>query len=328
VVPAYGSDWDGMSLSLKGSCLLDGKEVMYVDESAEIYKRTDSVQAYDFRSSGAYEPMSTGEGFYLTGAEYLSTTCVYKTHGRNIVFGLGSDDEMCIDFLFYYPKGALSSQCSDAHYSTNLQNLDSVRKFGSTCEKQPPACVIESDNYYCGGESYQGSFMGDLSDYPTPESCYAECSRASHAPFMFAEYWTEDPYSQPGCWCTLSCDASESVGKTTNALAVVLMGRTFQACGIMQYTCCLGAPPDYRYEDARTSYNEGKNQGNFLQLNPKEWVWEGLSAGDFMFGEAEWACQKMLWCWSPRVTARLKVVHSMWWTTRLCCIWWRMQMVG
>ena len=41
----------------------------------------------------------------------FTTTCWYDHRGRGsdkIVFGLGSSDEMCIDFIGYWPKSALS----------------------------------------------------------------------------------------------------------------------------------------------------------------------------------------------------------------------------
>lgn len=42
----------------------------------------------------------------------FTTTCFYdqrkaKTAGRKTVFGLGSDDEMCIDFIGFWPRDAL-----------------------------------------------------------------------------------------------------------------------------------------------------------------------------------------------------------------------------
>ena len=97
----------GIAVALEGSCHQPEEEATCGSASwkwQDKFVRRDTVQAYDFHSAGAYSPMSTAGGFNLTGAEQITTTCVYRTDSWDKNFGLGSDDEMCIDFILYYPK--------------------------------------------------------------------------------------------------------------------------------------------------------------------------------------------------------------------------------
>lgn len=44
------------------------------------------------------------EPFEIKRGDYFKLACFYRNSGNETVFGRGSADEMCIDFLFYYPK--------------------------------------------------------------------------------------------------------------------------------------------------------------------------------------------------------------------------------
>ena len=68
--------------------------------------RTDSVEFWDFEQQGAVNPGSTGAGFEVRRGDAWAVDCYYgpTPDGAARVWGLGSDDEMCIDFLYYYPR--------------------------------------------------------------------------------------------------------------------------------------------------------------------------------------------------------------------------------
>ena len=74
--------------------------------------RTDTADYYDFKQSGALEPRTTGEGFKISKGDTHTVECWYfnpsSTERR---FGLGSADEMCIDFLYYYPLQPGVARC-------------------------------------------------------------------------------------------------------------------------------------------------------------------------------------------------------------------------
>ena len=45
----------------------------------------------------------------LLPGDAFRTTCQYKTDNANVTFGLGSEQEMCIDFVTFYPAEPLVS---------------------------------------------------------------------------------------------------------------------------------------------------------------------------------------------------------------------------
>ena len=64
----------------------------------------------------------------------LVTDCYYNTDG-GVNFGIGTEDEMCIDFITYYPRGNLKAYCAfkdgngvNTVTGTIIQELP--RKFG------------------------------------------------------------------------------------------------------------------------------------------------------------------------------------------------------
>lgn len=59
-----------------------------------------------------HDPVSTGGGFAVRKGDSFKIDCYYSNvGGRELGFGLGSQDEMCIDYLFYYPRFP-TSQCT------------------------------------------------------------------------------------------------------------------------------------------------------------------------------------------------------------------------
>ncbi len=66
--------------------------------------RTDVSDYYDFKQAGAFEPRSTGTGFRISKGDTFTVECWYLTPPQTARrFGFGSADEMCIDFIYYYP---------------------------------------------------------------------------------------------------------------------------------------------------------------------------------------------------------------------------------
>jgi len=136
------------------------------------------IEHYDFD----YQDMTYRNEVANPGDSFV-TTCFYDTSKAktgSASFGLGSDDEMCIDFVGYWPRDAIPQNrqfCGlNAHGQlTQSGNIEAVgRKFGAagqtiitipTLDELPP--LINNN----GGEGNQNSG-------PVPEWCSA-CRAAS-----------------------------------------------------------------------------------------------------------------------------------------------------
>jgi dopamine beta-monooxygenase len=78
---------------------------MYTEltNSAGVVTRPNSVEYFDF----AFQDPTLVEPYTIRNGDSLTTRCYFKNQAStNISFGLGSEQEMCIDFLFYYPYNA------------------------------------------------------------------------------------------------------------------------------------------------------------------------------------------------------------------------------
>eukprot|EP00282_Hemiselmis_andersenii_P000493 CAMPEP_0114162022 /NCGR_PEP_ID=MMETSP0043_2-20121206/29274_1 /TAXON_ID=464988 /ORGANISM="Hemiselmis andersenii, Strain CCMP644" /LENGTH=532 /DNA_ID=CAMNT_0001258311 /DNA_START=238 /DNA_END=1836 /DNA_ORIENTATION=+ len=92
-----------------------GKAMLAQVERGGQVVRSARVDYYDFDAAGIFTNPSVGAGFKLQKGDVYRVKCFYDTQQQtNIVFGLGSEDEMCMSFLSYYPKqGGLSvADCS------------------------------------------------------------------------------------------------------------------------------------------------------------------------------------------------------------------------
>ena len=96
-----------------------------------------TVQYFDFEQSGAY--LVPQDSYVLEPGDSMETECFYKdsTNG-NVNFGLSSSDEMCITFLWYFPKRNLEF-CgfniffdNDCLGSYNRETLDDEGEIGRT----------------------------------------------------------------------------------------------------------------------------------------------------------------------------------------------------
>jgi len=112
-----------------------------------------SVEFYDFSQAGMYSVIQ--EPFDIRPGDSFQTSCFYSA-GANTTFGLGSADEMCIAYLFYYPRqvvpgsngfpytcavglGDFFPQCEEVLTSRSLESTSQFnRSFGestnATCD--------------------------------------------------------------------------------------------------------------------------------------------------------------------------------------------------
>ncbi|CAM9465936.1 unnamed protein product [Choristocarpus tenellus] len=67
--------------------------------------RSSEVEYYTFSQSGAYPTRTVGET--IEKGDWFETDCYYDSGNDGKIFGLGSENEMCIDFIFYYPAQTL-----------------------------------------------------------------------------------------------------------------------------------------------------------------------------------------------------------------------------
>jgi hypothetical protein len=121
--------------------------------------RFGEVQFWDFAQQGNLAVVQ--EPFTIVPGDAFRTSCNYNANDGQ-VFGLGSSQEMCIAFLFYYPRQVIPSpfgdfsfmcglglfgeffpECNADWTSADFADLSQVgRSFGvapSTCPQQPAA---------------------------------------------------------------------------------------------------------------------------------------------------------------------------------------------
>lgn len=131
--------------------------------------------------SGAFTPVQ--KPYKVRAGDTFRTTCFYKSD-QDIPFGNGSLDEMCIDFVYYYPK-VLPSHCGASGEGSCFSTPKRVktpdkcmnRKFGTdpyffcplfgSGEKK-----TQSDYIFGSGRSLQFSQLFELSQFqccPEPE---------------------------------------------------------------------------------------------------------------------------------------------------------------
>ncbi|CAM9637657.1 unnamed protein product [Ectocarpus fasciculatus] len=82
----------------------DGNEVLY---------HTADVEYYSFLQAGAHV-VTVNDSITIKKGDVFTTECFYDTSyssvdSSNVTFGLGSENEMCIDYILYYPDQRLPS---------------------------------------------------------------------------------------------------------------------------------------------------------------------------------------------------------------------------
>ena len=101
--------------------------------------RTDTADYYDFKQSGALAPKSTGAGYTISKGDTFAVECWYKNPGSTARrFGPGSTDEMCIDFIFYYPIQPGVAQCQPSTTTTGFPAAATVTSIPHDFASQAP----------------------------------------------------------------------------------------------------------------------------------------------------------------------------------------------
>ena len=108
-----------------------------VIRDGEVYHYA-SVEIYDFEQQGSFNAQQ--QPYQLEAGDSFRTTCYYKDGKR---FAEGSEEEMCIAFLLYYPIKKFAGYpfvcpypgqfpCSEEYVSTDLSGYDGLeRTFGT-----------------------------------------------------------------------------------------------------------------------------------------------------------------------------------------------------
>lgn len=131
--------------------------------------RAGQVEYYDFNQQGAF--VVPQEPFQVLPGDSFQTTCQYKSN-NSTVFGLSSSNEMCIAFLFYWPRQNISlgnfelpftcgydipiPGCQSDWEQTDLTSVEDLnRTFGTSSD----ACNVGAST---SGASLVGDSLGLL----------------------------------------------------------------------------------------------------------------------------------------------------------------------
>jgi len=125
--------------------------------------RSGSVDFFNFAQNGG--PAVQQDPFEVKPGDGFKTVCHYRSQD-DVAFGLSSQDEMCIAFLFYYPRQLLQDvlpwacgynldffppQCSSDYDSATLTaDSDLDRTFGSASEECPGGGTSGSGMFQIG----------------------------------------------------------------------------------------------------------------------------------------------------------------------------------
>jgi len=137
-------------------------EVIRGDEVVHMAK----VEVYDFDQQGSFQPQQ--DAYQLQAGDKFRTTCYYKDGTE---FGLGSQEEMCIGFLLYYPAKKYAGfpfgcpypgrgPCTEEYVSTDLNDYEELgRTFGigtpglPVTSIEPPTPAPSNSNVNTGSGS-------------------------------------------------------------------------------------------------------------------------------------------------------------------------------
>jgi len=88
---------------------------MYLEikDSSGVVRRPNAVEYFDF----GWQDPTLNQPFQIKPGDELTTRCYYNNKkSSNVKFGLGSDEEMCIDFIFYYPYNESNANLQATQY--------------------------------------------------------------------------------------------------------------------------------------------------------------------------------------------------------------------
>merc|ERR1719181_498074 len=79
-------------------------------------ERVNAVEYYDF----AHQDYTLLKEYDVYPGDTLTTRCFFKNPRNNVLrFGLASEEEMCIDFLLYYPAFDGGEHCASEESASN-----------------------------------------------------------------------------------------------------------------------------------------------------------------------------------------------------------------
>lgn len=122
------------------------RDGVVVDSTTESGRKIDAYGANFQDVNSASLEMRPGDSF--------RTTCIYDTgkkrdaNMKSVSFGLSTDSEMCIDFVFYYPSRPLVQMCGlstgcggivQQIHAINASQLGSLVEWPKPCEQCPCA---------------------------------------------------------------------------------------------------------------------------------------------------------------------------------------------
>ena len=101
--PQVTSEWHEITVFSQILHMHQIGDMMYLeikDAEQGAVKRPNAVEYFDF----AHQDNTLVQPFKIKPGDELITRCYYNNKGQaDVAFGLGSDEEMCIDFITYYP---------------------------------------------------------------------------------------------------------------------------------------------------------------------------------------------------------------------------------
>jgi len=165
--------------------------------------RTGAVDYWDFNQQGNFGVIQ--EPFQILPGDGFRTTCTYsRTHrqDKETVFGLASDNEMCIAFLFYYPRVLINRvfplvcgmrlranfmrPCRAQHVEKYISSTDDTyQAIGRTFGAPPSECRKNAVEMLSGLDSI--TTVAPTTDIPEapPVSTSTSSSSSSSSPVLF-----------------------------------------------------------------------------------------------------------------------------------------------
>merc|ERR1719498_211698 len=186
------SKWPIESITVFGSILhmhatgdMMYTEILKADGTPR--KKVNSVQYFDFD----HQDPTLITPYQVHRGDTLKTRCYYNNPGTQVplVFGLGSEQEMCIDFLYYYPYNAgIKDHCTfgnsghfggtyDGYTVITDKSDPGMRAFGvDVGTEDDPTCV--------GGASTQLTVTLPTADGPSSPSAGEGAAAGAAASIM------------------------------------------------------------------------------------------------------------------------------------------------
>jgi hypothetical protein len=94
---------------------------------------TASVDYWDFDQNGA--AVVRQKPYKLKKGDNYHTTCYFESY-KNTKFGLGSSEEMCMVFIYYYPKQSSFIDCSPGNF------------YLPSCSSSYSSSTLASDSFF------------------------------------------------------------------------------------------------------------------------------------------------------------------------------------